>query len=104
MQRQQTARISATGAKIDRRGFLKTAANSALAVSAVPTTLTARAAPETKPPNIDTHMHVWGNDPPERRSARNFGKTERDTSRLLEDRQECPSYSVKYIGLDDRLL
>jgi predicted TIM-barrel fold metal-dependent hydrolase len=63
MPRQQTTRIRATGAKLDRRRFLKTAANSAMAVSALPIALTARAAPDTKPPIVDTHMHVWGNDP-----------------------------------------
>ena len=53
--------------KIDRRSFLKTAARSAVAVSTVPIALTVGdrgcAGEKIKPPVIDTHMHVWANDP-----------------------------------------
>lgn len=52
--------------KIDRRGFLETAARSAVTLGALPAALAwnpcADAAPAYKPPIIDTHMHVWAND------------------------------------------
>lgn len=57
----------ATAQHIDRRGFMKTVAGSTLSLSAAASGLPllsskANAADAIKPPVIDTHMHVWGND------------------------------------------
>src|SRR5438067_1603162 len=52
---------------IDRREFLRTSASRAVAVGAASATLAlanpASAAPRIERPIIDTHMHVWANDP-----------------------------------------
>jgi predicted TIM-barrel fold metal-dependent hydrolase len=67
MQRQQERCVRRRESNLDRRGFLKAAGRSAAALGAVPTVLAlgdrAAAAPHDKPPIIDTHMHVWANDP-----------------------------------------
>jgi predicted TIM-barrel fold metal-dependent hydrolase len=42
---------------------LKSAVGSAVALSAVPTMLASAAEEPAKMPIVDTHMHVWGNDP-----------------------------------------
>ncbi len=53
--------------EFDRRRFLHAAAKSTAAFGAAGSVLTASdfaaAAAKTKPPIIDTHMHVWANDP-----------------------------------------
>lgn len=52
---------------VDRRDFLETAARSTVAIGSLSATLAplghADAAPTVQPPIIDTHMHVWANDP-----------------------------------------
>lgn len=55
-----------TAPTIDRRALLKNAANSAMAMGALPAALAvgnAHAAATGRSPIIDTHMHVWSNDP-----------------------------------------
>ena len=56
---------TSTAVKLDRRDFVKSAAQSALALGALPSTLCrgATAAASNSAPIIDTHMHVWANDP-----------------------------------------
>ncbi|MBC8350629.1 MAG: amidohydrolase [Planctomycetes bacterium] len=53
--------------RVNRRSFVKAAAQSATALGVLPTSLLlsdrADAATSPKPPLIDTHMHVWANDP-----------------------------------------
>jgi predicted TIM-barrel fold metal-dependent hydrolase len=52
---------------IDRRTFMQSVASSTAAISALPAVLSlsdrVHAAPSAKPPIIDTHMHVWANNP-----------------------------------------
>jgi len=51
----------------DRRSFLQLVVSSTTVISVLPAGLSltdrAHAAPIAKPPIIDTHMHVWANDP-----------------------------------------
>jgi len=67
MQRQRATCNNAGDSKIDRRDFMHTAAHSVVAAGTLPVLFAAsepaQAATAAKPPVIDTHMHVWANDP-----------------------------------------
>ena len=70
MQRQPACRGAATESNVDRRDFLQTAVHTAVAAGtlSVQSTLSepigaAQRGGSAKPPIIDTHMHVWANDP-----------------------------------------
>jgi predicted TIM-barrel fold metal-dependent hydrolase len=66
--------VKAIEPEISRRAFTQSAVSSVAAISALPAAFSAlpaalsardrdHAAPSTKPLVIDTHMHVWANDP-----------------------------------------
>jgi predicted TIM-barrel fold metal-dependent hydrolase len=63
MQDHPAFRTTTIERNIDRRAFMR----SAVAIGALPAALTvsdqAHAAPSGEPPIIDTHMHVWANNP-----------------------------------------
>ncbi|MDP6556519.1 MAG: amidohydrolase family protein [Pirellulaceae bacterium] len=66
MQRHRASRTTVLEPNSDRRAFMQSVA-SGVAISALPAALTfsdrARAALSAEPSIIDTHMHVWANDP-----------------------------------------
>jgi len=67
MQRQPESRTTTMETNIDRRVFVRSAVSSAVTIGTLPAALTlsgrVHAAPSAEPPIIDTHMHVWSNDP-----------------------------------------
>lgn len=67
MQHHPESSATALAPHIDRRGFLRSAASSAATISTLPAALTltdhVHAAQAATSPVIDTHMHVWSNDP-----------------------------------------
>jgi len=67
MQRQHLPHRVAAVPQIDRREFVKTATRSAVALGALPAALAlsdrAEAVATNASPIVDTHMHVWANDP-----------------------------------------
>jgi len=67
MQHHHTFDTAVIEPNIDRRAFMQSAVSSAAGISTLPASLTlsdlAHAAPGGRPPIIDTHMHVWADDP-----------------------------------------
>jgi len=67
MQHHPESRPTTIEPNIDRRVFLRSAVSSAVTIGVLPMALTLpdrlQAASGAAPPVIDTHMHVWANDP-----------------------------------------